>query len=350
MPEDVQVADPSSAETPVEPSTEQQQPTEARRDPQEYASPAETLNAMTPAQREKWLSTGELPNDAAPAPAQEESSASGEKPEEKAAPAPEAGKKPQEPPQPKQRQRKPDAEHRITELSRENAELRRQLAESKQAPKPDAKPPESSAGKPAVHTQPQGPQPPAEPDPNKFATWPEYQAAHKKYIADLATFTATQAVEAREKQAEIARQNKALEERWLNRISKAAEKRGISVAEFNALAFGNMPPINMPTNVYCLRSEIGPEIVAYLTENPAEAKRIHGLDPVDTVRELALIEHSLKDPKPAPEPKLTRTPPPPAKIGARNSAPADEKESAVAEHDFARYKRLADREDLAARK
>ena len=345
-PEDVQVADPSPAET-----EQQQQPepaaSPASSDPQEYASPADTLAAMTPEARAKWLETGELPNTEAPASSQK-SSASADKQEGKAAPAPEAGNKPQEQPQQPRRQRKPDAEHRITELSRENAELRRQLAE-RQAPKGDAKPPESSAGKPAPQTQ-QGPQPPARPDPNKFATWPEYQQAHEKYLSELAAFTATQAVERKEKQAEVDRQNKAMEESWLNRVKDAAKKRGVTVEEFNAIAFKDSTPINQATNVYCLRSDVGPEIVSYLSENPAEAKRIHGLDPVDTVRELALIEHGLKNPKAAPEPRLTRTPPPPANIGARNSAPADEKDAAVADGDFARYKRVADREDLAARK
>ena len=120
--------------------------------------------------------------------------------------------------------------------------------------------------------------------------------------------------------------------------------------DYAKIAFNKDLPINKATDGFILDSQHGAELLYHLGQNPQLAAEVAKLDPIATIRLLTRLEMALSGDSPAPQPKTTRTPPPPTDLGARNTPPKNEAEAAAARGDYATYKRLMNQQDIEAAK
>lgn len=294
---------------------------------------------------QSWRLTGDLPEPkpAEPAPAE---TTEGDKPSD--AKAPES--------QPGTPEGKPEAgdkaktEKRFQELTRHNKELKAKLdaAEAKlnETPKEVAKPESTPAAKPDGKLA--APVRPIKPKQDAFATWEEYQAALDKhdeakdqYYEDLADFKLKQAEEQRVSKD----QGDKFAVVWDQRVAAALAKH----PDLHEVMGDELPPHNDTAKGFILDSEIGPEIMRHLKINLDEALRIEKLNPYRTAAALRDIEASLQKPVAAGPKRVPAASKPPTEVGTNASA-IDEVEEAGAAGDYARYKRLQNAKDIAAKR
>ena len=90
--------------------------------------------------------------------------------------------------------------------------------------------------------------------------------------------------------------------------------------DFDQVAYNPTLPITDPMAATIRESDVGPEIIYYLGQNPAEAKRISQLSPLSQAKELGKLEDKLASNPPA---KRTSSAPAPIKplAGKASSAP-----------------------------
>lgn len=318
---------------------------------------------MNAEQREKWLLKGEVPTRAVT----EASTTSKEAPAgapEGATGTPAPGS---EPGKPGEQKKGGDANARIRELAAENKRLKDQLATQQQPPQRTDVPPAPSPGQQQQRPQQQQqqPAPPKEPVPpdalNFKGTHAEYEAAMRKYQADLVNFLVEKRladdrakVERDTQQRRIEQFNNEIKASWADQTTKAKAK----YSDFQQVAIDQKIPINEVMDRLILQSKHGAELLYKLGSNLAEAERISKLDPLSCFKAMVLLEHGIEGAgaaapaggtapaSPAPKPQGSNAPPPVADLGARNGKPADEMEKALKDGDFATYKRLADARDL----
>lgn len=175
---------------------------------------------------------------------------------------------------------------------------------------------------------------------------------------------ATQERKAKESQQSAAQ--KTAIDKWKERVDKAREK----LTDFDEVALGNNPAIlsiqqGSVIDAFLMDSDVGPEILYHLAQNPAEVNRIKALNPLGQSREMTKLELKLTEPatpiavteipKADPDPVPARReppklPPPPTELSARRSAPVDEADAALARDDIAGYMRAMNARELKARK
>jgi len=297
---------------------------------------------MTGDQRAEFRRTGELPE---PPKKQEEAATSAEtKVETGEATAP---KKPQE------TRRKPDAEHRIGELTAETKRLKAEL-EAMRTPKP------AEAVKSAPVQQPAPQQTRTKPTAEDKGQdgKPKYET-YEDFVEDLADWKAEQRWSNQQREAQQKEQGRALQ-------AKVEEARGryekfdeVLTPTLNAIVGDQQvsPAVKAMLN----DSEVLPDLIFTLGSNAKElaafvkmAKENSG----KALRYVALTESLIAEEleaKKAPAPK-TETPPvktqtsapkPPAEVGGRNAAPPDGEQAAAQAGDFRRFKAEANRKAIA---
>lgn len=217
---------------------------------------------------------------------------------------------------PKRRRSRPDPKKRIRKLvaqrnakEDENARLRAQidvLMKQAQQPQPAAD---------------QTPQKQDDPQPKQ-----EEYSDYAKYLEDRSAWASRQAVkralvEARTQAAETHKQQIAqARETEMVTQAKALFAKGIEEFEdFEEIAADPALPVTDAMTSAMLASDIGHQVQYHLGNHPEEATRISQLSPVQQVREMALLEASLKAPKPAPKKKTTNAPEPIKPVGGKSA-------------------------------
>jgi hypothetical protein len=284
------------------------------------------------------------------------------KPEAKADAAPDEGKTkevpeesatPEEPAdpaasdKPEGKPKSQGVQKRIDELVRqreeERAEKLRLLAiiEGQSKPKPEVKP--EAEEDPA----------PQRPDRAAYTDPAAYESALADYADAKAAWSAKTAVrealaeEGRKRQEEAARQAQtAAQEAYNARVSKTAEK----YADYKAVAESPDVQVSMPMAQAILQSEHGPDIQYYLGKNPAEAKRISSLHPLQQLVELGTIVAKLTattsetpaPAAPATKPAPVSAAPKPIKPLESKSEPAAKDPSQMSMEEYAAYAKKRD--------
>lgn len=297
---------------------------------------------MTGDQRAEFRRTGELPGP----PKKQEEAATSEVAETKPAPGAQPEKKPQE------TRRKPDAEHRIGELTAETKRLKAEL-ESLRTPKP------AEAAKPGPVQQPQPQQTRTKPtaeDKGQDGN-PKY-TTYEDFVEDLADWKAEQREANSRRDQQQKEQGKALQ-------AKVEEARGryekfdeVLQPTLNAIVGDQQvsPAVKAMLN----DSEVLPDLIFTLGSNPKELAAFVKMakeNPGKALRYVALTESLIAEeldsknkPSPTVAPVKTQTaaPRPPAEVGGRNTAPPDALESAAKSGDFRTFKAAANRRALAS--
>jgi chemotaxis protein histidine kinase CheA len=336
---DVEAPAESSPAAPAPSSTESKpaaEPLSVPRDPKDYA---------------EWRKTGNLPS-AESAPAKE--SSDGEKPE-KPAPAPEAGKPPQE-------KKRSNAESRLEELLSDlrtagltpselktfKREVRQEQA--KAAPEPPVKPPASQV--------------------KKLEDYDSVEA----YLEDLADHKATQKLEAYRAEE----QKKAEQKVIADKLADAKKRYGDDAEDqirSTARDVFNDDAIPLAVKALANDSPVLVDLLYVMGSNADELAEFVSLaktNPGAAIRKLVLVEKLVQEelakggtPKASgngdapqrdetgkflPAKKTTSAPPPPRETSGRSSPPPDESETALKEGNFALYREVENRREIARRK
>jgi hypothetical protein len=372
----------------------------------------ETLESMTPAQREHWRLTGEMQ------PPKKESSATPEKlPQKKEASAAaseeleeeESSEEPEaaaesEPARTQKRTGTP-APQRIKELLAERKRDREQLAEANRRlaaleqrqpePRPALERKEVVvAAKKELRAEPQL----DDKDRNgkdKYEDFNSYikdlrkwdDERHEAQLAQqredlLKEFDTRQ--DKRTKEQEAARTNQVISQEWGKRVNEARKRYD----DFDAVALDKMVPIREGSvaDAFVLESQYGPDVLYYLATNPDELERLQGraivgadgaitnfvggLNPIAQARALLEIEQQFSKPSKKekkaqqeqleeefeeeeeepvlPAKKVSAAPPPPRETASRGTRPLSEEKAAGARGDVAGYMKAANARELAA--
>lgn len=164
--------------------------------------------------------------------------------------------------------------------------------------------------------QPATPQTSSEPTRDQFASdaeWIDAKVEHKLQQREQAK----QAESQREAQQRITRETDAL-------YAKAEKVPGFDREAFDEL------PLTRSIASAVLESDVGPQLMAYMSANPDEVERISKLSDTRQAVELGKLEARLQN-----APKTTKAAPPITPIGSRGSSTPD-----LASADFAAYKAL----------
>ena len=320
----------------------------------------------------EWRQTGKLPAQpkAAPTPAKE-TPAEGVEPKENTAPASETGTH-------QEKRRDNSAAARLTELLHDLKNAGYTPAELKTL-KREAQKPESTAPPAKAATEqtakPDGLKAPEKPDPTKFKTYEELEAARDKYFEDLADFKAQTAIQ-KYQQGEA---QKVSMEKTRGDIAEAAKRYGETtgkVIEQASLAMVSNGEYHIPRAVADIvdGSAVWADLVYTIGSDPGELQafiQLANSDPAAAIRKAVLMEGMVKaelekgdkaaDPDTergesgkfvshkAPEKKESSAPPPAREVSGRGTAPPDAVDRAVKENDTRSYFRLQNEKDMRSR-
>lgn len=259
-------------------------------------------------------------NDGEDAEAEEEETATdeGEASEEQEASDSDEESEDEEEEKPKRRRSRPDPKKRIRKLVAErnterdeNARLRAQIDVLMQ----QAQQPKVADQTPA---QPQD----DDPQPNQD----DYVGDYGKYLEDRSAWASRQAVKKAwsdlQKEAQKAHQKQTANAREAEVVTQAralADKGREEFEDFEEVAGDPHLPVTEAMTAAMLASEIGHQVQYHLGSNPEEAARISQLNPVQQVREMALLEASLSTPKAKPRKKTTSAPEPIKPVGGKSA-------------------------------
>lgn len=321
------------------------------------ADSSDALAALTPAQRDQWRMTGEIPT-SEPAPSAESASAAPSDvsdPAETTAGAPvessvesDAADEavPQTPSEPKKlgNPRKDREARMFQAIERERAATARAEAAERRAAELEAKlkTPESAPPAPASDT---APGPAGKPKLADFLDQPDPYEAHAEAMAE---WKADQKLQQFRQELESRAQADAIRQRRGKLFEQTVAKYPDFAERLQDPDVYNLPIPEFVWNAI-EKSSASTEILHHFSERPDEARRIAALDPVAALLELGKFSAgaSAAVPSPAPHPSA---PPPPLTLGSRPSQPEDSVTSAVAAGDFLRYKHAANRRELAGKR
>lgn len=197
-------------------------------------------------------------------------------------------------------QKKParGVQKRIDELTREREEARR-LADAERAEKLRLLSLLEKGGKTESPETPAEDLAPVKPNKADFTDPDAYDSAMDQYIEAKAEWIAKKEVKSsieeqnrKTMEANMAAEQKAIRDRYLERASKAQEK----YADFVEVAESPDVQISIPMAAAIINHEQGPEIAYHLGKHPEEAKRISSLSPPLQIMELGFIAASLNAP------------------------------------------------------
>lgn len=309
------------------------------------------IESWSAAQRDKWLSSGEIPAATEPEPAApEEEKTSAAEPAESSAPESETGKS-----QEQRQQGRTRAETRKAELFAEIQDMLRQRHEARQElerVKEELAKAKPAGTKPAAETAPATlengkPVPPDEE--NWTGTYPELAQANRAYNEAMAAWTAQQTFREHFAKAEQEKRERQQSEKWVSAASAEIKsnpqfKDAINVIGEFATRAGVADLIK--------DSDVGVDLVKYLWEHDEDGLRILTLgDKVAIAREFGRIESQLLANKKAPETKkISSASRPPTELSGASAAVEDEVDQALKAGDFERYARLQNARDAKSRR
>jgi hypothetical protein len=368
----------------------------------------ETLESMTPAERESWRLTGAMPKreSSAPpekkaAPTKEASATSSEdvledeesvEEEPEAAAASEAAK-------PQKRTGTP-APLRVKELLAERkrdreeiAELRRLVnksLETRATPESRTVPEKKDAApaKKELRPEPQLDDKDPRTGKDKYEDYNSYIKDLRKWDSERYEMQLAEQRDAmlkefdnrfdkRTKEQDAARSNQVIAQEWTKRVNEARKK----YADYDSVAFpvdaaGNDTlniPVGSVVDSFILESTYGTDVLYFLGQHTDELARIARLNPIAQARALLEIEQTFSKPSKkekkvqqeqleeefededeeepeAPAKKVSSAPPPPREAAARGTRPLDEAKAAGARGDVAGYMRAMNAKELAAQR
>ncbi|HYC00468.1 MAG TPA: hypothetical protein VEC57_15125 [Candidatus Limnocylindrales bacterium] len=337
------------------------------------------LASLTREQRQEWNRTGTLPDATTPA------DSSSAQPGDQAASTDASRAAASEPANPadKQKAPRPDVKARNAQLDGEIAELkeklrlratlREELARTDR-PTPDARTSDSSPERPKTtreewqryRAMPDAPQP------DKFEHYEDFTAAMSVFIADkrfeereqASRVDASQRAHVERVQRTVADANKRIEEHCQAdpAFRDKVHPDLLEIVPAGLLALQPNAAIG-PHNVVAqeiLESKVMPQLFEYFStpDGIQEWASLMALPPTKLLLGFGRIEArflpaagtaAAGEKKPAAK-TVTTAPEPPTTLGKKATDPVDQAESAVKNGDFRAYKRLADREDLNARR
>ena len=112
-----------------------------------------------------------------------------------------------------------------------------------------------------------------------------FNAARDKYISDKTKWEIREEQRVQTQQSQLTK----LENDWQSNLKKAA----VTIPDIETISKSPNLIINEASAAAVKDSEIGPQIIKYLFDNPEEAKRIYNLHPVASVREIGKLEVKL---------------------------------------------------------
>jgi hypothetical protein len=275
--------------------------------------------------------------------------------------------------------RKAELNQEIRELAKTAADLRKAIAEARQAPpvretKPEAQPaaekPEAKAGEAKPEPQLTDKNPDGTP---KYKLWGEFQKDHDKWVISEAVREARAATsehltktQIEQKTAEaVAKVDKA----WEQKVDKAREKYPdfdttaknlLSARDRNGNEF--FLPRGSAIDQFLLESPYGADVFHYLAEHANEESVQHIFERTPDGKYFILsaaqqwmalgeIAHTFAAApvaKPAPSAKpVTKAPPPPHQVAGKPATSLDEAEQAVKEGDQEAFTRIENEKILA---
>lgn len=218
----------------------------------------------------------------------EEAAASNEKPEDPSAERP---------------KKKPGISQRIAQVVREREEAKRETEywrEQAMKGQPKAEPTKTDE-KPKV---------------DQFQSYEEYLEALADYKAEQKYAERERKREQETQQERATREMNDMRASFAERAEQVAEK----YEDFEEVAFSPDVPVSKAMVPAILSSEMGPELMYYLGQNPKEAARIARLPPIAAVRELGRLEAKLSEP---PQKRPSKAPEPINPVGTRAEAGKD---------------------------
>src|SRR5271156_910769 len=270
------------------------------------SSNSEILASMSDVERKNWRVTGKLPEVPAKETPKEEKTEAASSPAAKETPASTSEKTAAEttaaPATAKEEHKPKGAEARIKELLADNKRLNAELESARKAPvvapakveevaKPHRNDVDARTGLP------------------KYATDEAFEEAHETYLTAKVTADVEKRHAKAQQEARVSEQNKIIQQKWQNSLKIANENHADFAKKLQINekgAFENSVLKSIRTNgvldAWILDSDIGAELLYYLSDKQAEVDRIQGLGPFAAARELTKLED-----------KLTGTATPPAK-------------------------------------
>jgi hypothetical protein len=193
------------------------------------------------------------------------------------------------------RRRRSRRDRMISELRRENADIRRRLDEMGQQ-------------KPAEITEPRE---------QDFANTNDYIKARDEWSREQGRREAATEAERKHKESEERRQAEEVSRRALTAIDKGRRK----YTDFDTIALNpdNFDPSPEVASVI-MESDQAHDVAYYLGKHPDEADRLETMTATHVAREIGRIEAKLAT-KPNVKPKVSAAPDPPNKIGPGKDAP-----------------------------
>lgn len=167
-----------------------------------------------------------------------------------------------------------------------------------------------------------------------------------EYAKDLAEYSARKALENREKQEILRRQQEAQEaatRSWVERVEKAKAE----IPDFQEMVESSEVAVSDQVRDAIMDSDVGPQILYYLADNPEKAKSLGEMTVAKALRELGKIEASIEakakpvDKTPVPAKVASKAPEPITPIRGGTASP-DAKISSSGEFTgtFAEFKAL----------
>lgn len=202
----------------------------------------------------------------------------------------------------------PEQARKRTARERVEQAVARQREAERDAEYWKAKALQSPGAQPAHEAQQHQPQGDDEPDPADY----EHGENDLRYVRDTARWEARQEFrvqaenERLQQQARTARQN--FETRKAA-LFPQGDPEGLQ-------SFLRLPTLPSAVIEIVAESDIGPKIADHLGANPAEMRRLEGLNPIQQARELTRLEHRLSEPaRPTPKTATDAPEPPPQARG-----------------------------------
>jgi len=362
-------------------------PVAATESTQEF-SIQDSLNKATSAELEHWQKTGEIPGEKKTTPAPEKDAEGGDKTQAASSTAPTQEKTNQ--------QRSPrTSENRWQKLSRELRESRQEVERLKAAQaQPSTAKTETPRETPAETRSAQPQSEPkaaaaATPRPKlddvdkdgkpKYKTYAEFEEAKDKWLQD----EAVRKFREENSQTEQQKTQEAAKTRVQQEIEKRVEQARKDYADYDEVVASGVTakddagrelifiPEGSHLQAFFLDSDRGQDVLYEILKDPEAHAAIFArnekgdkflMPAIRQLRELAKIEAGLpakaaaeadaekNNSSPAQKKTPPKLPAPPTELGARNSAPADEADAALARGDTAAYMRIVNQRELKARK
>ena len=330
------------------------------------------LAALSSEQRQSWRQTGQFPTDShSDEPAATSTASAAEQPASTDASTP-AASDAATPDKPKgkglqTRHAQLDAEiNGLQEKLRQRAELRKQLEDPAPSPVSDVSR-GSSPKAPALSEVLKSPDLASDPlnEEQFFAQFPDAAyGQYQRYLTRYELLSAQQATDQQryQQQAEQVRTERA--STFTERIKQAVTATPALLEKIAASPVSQFTPLESlpkgvrpgPENMLAqevMTSEMAPALLVHFADHPGELSDLLDKTPAEIIRAVGRLEAKLTPAagKPGPLPKTTSSaPPPPPQVLSRASVPADDIEGALASGDFRRYKELANKRDIAARR